>query len=323
MKEHIGEYLSYIGSVRRYSPRTVELSRLALEDFAARGVELTPSGIRSWEVALLDERKLSPRTVNQQMSLLSSFCNWMVRKGLLASNPVSAVRRPKIPSRLPAFFKEEEMKRYFDLTAQCADGTLLSLYTGSEPLLVKNDKSVKDAYMRILGRMTVSTLYNCGVRRAELISLKISNVDFSRRVLHVRGKGDKMREIPLTAAFCEEISLYLKSVELLVTPVREAGDPLLATAGGGPLYPALVDRLVKTELGERASVAGKKSPHVLRHTLATELLEDGAELNSIKELLGHESLAATQVYTHNSVAKLKKVYSSAHPRAGQKRQKDV
>lgn len=323
MKEHIPEYLSYIGSVRRYSPRTVDLARRALEDFAASGEELTPTGVRSWEVALLDVRKLSPRTVNQQMSLLSSFCGWMVRKGQLASNPVAAVRRPKVPSRLPVFFKADDMVKYFEATSPCADGTLLALYEGSAPLTVKNDTSVKDAYMRILGRMTVSTLFNCGIRRAELISLKISNVDFARRVMHVRGKGDKMREIPLTPVFCEEISLYLKSVELLVTPVREPEDPLLVTAGGSPLYPGLVERLVKKELGEKASVAGKKSPHVLRHTLATELLEDGADLNSIKEFLGHENLAATQVYTHNSVAKLRKVYSAAHPRARGKHDKEV
>lgn len=323
MKEHIDEYLSYIATVRRYSPRTVELSRLALEDFASCGEELTPSGVRAWEVALLDRRKLSPRSVNQQMSLLSSFCKWMVRKGLLPSNPVTSVRRPKVPSRLPAFFREEDMRKYFESTSACADGTLLSLYAGCEPLLVRDDPFVKDAYRRILGRMTVSTLYNCGIRRAELISLKISDVDFSRRVLHVRGKGDKMREIPLFPAFCEEISLYLKSVELLVTPVREPGDPLLVTANGGPLYPVLVERLVGGELGETVQVAGRKSPHVLRHTLATELLENGSDLNSIKELLGHENLAATQVYTHNSVAKLRKVYSSAHPRAGGKRRKDV
>ena len=124
-----------------------------------------------------------------------------------------------------------------------------------------------------------------------------------------------MREIPLVAGLCEEISLYLQSVETMTGVQAAPGRALLLTAKGRPLYPVYVDRAVKQELGAVAGINGRKSPHVLRHTLATELLDNGTDLNSIKELLGHASLAATQVYTHNSIEKLKTVYQTAHPRA--------
>ena len=145
--------------------------------------------------------------------------------------------------------------------------------------------------------------------------MTIGSVDLSRRTMKVRGKGDKMREIPLVPSLCEEISLYLQSVESMEGCERASSDPLLVTIKGEKLYPMLVDRAIKSELGQIGSITGRKSPHVLRHSLATELLNEGADLNSIKELLGHSSLAATQVYTHNSVEKLKKVYVNAHPRA--------
>ena len=158
-------------------------------------------------------------------------------------------------------------------------------------------------------------LYGLGLRRSELISLNIEDVDFGRNVIKVRGKGDKMREIPIIGTICEEILLYLKAVEVLVACKRSLKEPLLLTYTGRRLYPGYVDKVVKKELSSVSGITGRKSPHVLRHTLATQLLDNEADLNSIKELLGHSSLAATQVYTHNSVAKLKFIYKSAHPRA--------
>ncbi|MCQ2148895.1 MAG: tyrosine-type recombinase/integrase [Bacteroidales bacterium] len=170
-------------------------------------------------------------------------------------------------------------------------------------------------YEQRLGRLIVSLLYNTGIRRAELLSLTVSSLDRGRSVLRVKGKGDKMREIPLVPSVCDEISLYLQSVDTMVGCVRTADSPLLVTLKGRALYPVFVDRAVKKELESVPGITGRKSPHVLRHTLATELLSDGADINSIKEFLGHSSLAATQVYTHNSIEKLLKVYDNAHPRA--------
>ena len=150
---------------------------------------------------------------------------------------------------------------------------------------------------------------------AELIGLKIENVDFARQKMKVVGKGNKMREIPLVDSLCQEILLYLEAVEALVCGRRSLKEPLLVTFRGKPLYPVYVDRTVKAELGEVKGITGRKSPHVLRHSIATELMNNDADLNSIKEMLGHSSLATTQVYTHSSFARLKDIYKHAHPRA--------
>ena len=170
-------------------------------------------------------------------------------------------------------------------------------------------------YEKRLARLIISCLYSMGLRRSELISLNIGDVDLGRNVAKVKGKGNKMREIPLVASLCEEILLYLKAVEVLVGGKRSLTEPLLVTYTGLRLYPVYIDRVVKSELSGCKGIAGRKSPHVLRHSLATELMNDDADLNSIKELLGHSSLATTQVYTHNTIARLKHIYKQAHPRA--------
>ena len=158
-------------------------------------------------------------------------------------------------------------------------------------------------------------LYSLGLRRAELIGLTIGDVDFGRNVVKVRGKGDKMREIPLIVSLCEEISLYLEAVETMCGGKRSLKEPLLVTYKGRKLYPVYVDRAVKKELEMQKGITGRKSPHVLRHSLATGLMDEETNINSIKELLGHSSLATTQVYTHSSIAQLKDIYKRAHPRA--------
>lgn len=314
---HIQKFIAYISGVRRYSPRTQELYSDVLQEFveyagAATDSQLpeslVPTVLRSYEVHLLDIRKLSPRTVNQHLSVLSSFCSFLVKEGILPCNPTKTVVRPKMEKRLPVFYREEFMQEYFTSTLSAASADSLSLVTG-------HDKASESMYVRRLNRMIVSLLHGTGIRRSELLSLSIASVDFGRSVLKVAGKGDKMREIPLFPSLCEEISLYLQSVEAMEGRARSAQEPLLVSTKGEKLYPVFIDRAVKSELGQVGSITGRKSPHVLRHTLATELLNEGADLNAIKELLGHASLAATQVYTHNSVEKLKKVYNNAHPRA--------
>lgn len=307
----IERYIKYLQGIRRYSARTCEIYRNILGGFinftAEDGVLsdketaalFNGNSIRNYEVHLLDDKKESARTVNLHMSVISGFCRFLMKEGLLESNPVRLLSRPKTEKRLPVFYREESMKEYFDATAY----------------IVQEENLKIVSYKKRLDRLIISMLYNTGMRRSELISLKIGNIDFSRQVLRVTGKGDKMREIPLIDGLCKEISLYLQTVESMVGCQRPAADPLLVTENGSGLYPVYVDRAVKNELGAIGSITGRKSPHVLRHTLATELLNDGTDLNSIKELLGHSSLAATQVYTHNSVEKLKNIYNNAHPRA--------
>lgn len=312
------DFICYIASVRRYSPRTQAIYRDVLIQFAgycaADGTDvalldaMTPTAIRNYEVWLLDGRKENPRTVAQHLSVLSSFSRYLMKEGKLSSNPARAVSRPKQEKRLPVFYRDASMQEYFDRTA-------FSVSEENMDQIVGSDKVSLEWWRRRQGRLVVSLLYGTGIRRSELISLDIRSVDFSRRVLHVRGKGDKMREIPLIPALCHEICLYLQATETMLGSGRPDDAPLLVTEKGTRLYPMAVQRIVGTELGTVSSISGRKSPHVLRHTLATGLLDKGADLNSIKELLGHSSLAATQVYTHNSIAKLKKVYNNAHPRA--------
>ena len=308
----IDEFIDYLGGVRRFSPRTLEVYRKVLEEYQSYSEgAFTPVALRNYEVHLLDERRESARTVNLHLSVLSSYCRWCVRKGEMKHNPVRLVTRPKTEKRLPQFFRSDEMAALFRDTQADAGVDTLELLRSLPP----GDKTARTLYERRLGRLIVSLLAGTGIRRAELISLNQSAPDFSRRTLSVRGKGDKMREIPLVDALCEEISLYLSAADAYLGPAADASDPLLRTPSGGRLYPVYVDRTVKKLLGAATGFSGKKSPHVLRHTLASELLDAGADLNAIKELLGHASLAATQVYTHNSVERLKKVYETAHPRA--------
>lgn len=329
------DFINYVSGIRRYSPRTqaiysdvlsryLDYSRTEEEpaDDALLLKSLTPTAIRNYENHLSEEKSLSPRTVNQHLSVLSSLCKWLVSKGILKSNPVHLVKRPKCEKRLPVFYRQASMTEYLEKTSPAADEESLSMlsdaadsYHSGASVTGAAYKLMSELYEPRLKRMIVSTLYLTGIRRAELIGLRIRDIDLSRHTMKVRGKGDKMREIPLTLSLSKEISLYLKAAESVVGRKRNLEEPFLVTLKGAGLYPVFVDRTVKSELGQVEGITGRKSPHVLRHTLATELLDDGSDIYSIKELLGHSSLAATQVYTHNTIEKLKNVYSNAHPRA--------
>ncbi|MDD5910764.1 MAG: tyrosine-type recombinase/integrase [Bacteroidales bacterium] len=321
----IEKYLDYVKNVRRYSSRTFNIYKDVLENFRislfpgtvseqvcddAFLEALNPSEIRSYEVSLLDEKGLDTKTVNLHLSVLSGLCTYLVKTGILQSNPVKLVSRPKVEKRLPVFYKKDSMEEYFASTDVYASRDMLDIFRQCS-----QSKHGKVLYEQRLARLIMSMLFSLGLRRSELISMDISDVDFARKIVRVHGKGDKMREIPLIVSLSEEILLYLEAVEQLVGKQRSLNEPLLVTYSGRRLYPVYVDRTVKSELGQVSTVTGRKSPHVLRHSLATELLDEGADLNSIKELLGHSSLAATQVYTHNTIARLKAIYQTAHPRA--------
>ena len=296
-------YIEYLKTVRRYSPRSCEIYEGILDDyFAFSGYDgnedetsyMTVQCIRAYEVHLMDEKRECARTVALHLSALSGFCRFLMKEGLLGSNPVRLVKKPRQEKRLPEFFRRDAMDRYFSDTVAVPE---------------------YGSYDAVLNRLIVSLLYCTGMRRAELASLNRCSLDDGRRVIRVVGKGGKMREIPLPDVLYDEILLYLQSLGSLKCADLRPEAPLLQTPRGGRLYPVFIDRAVKKELGQEAGVSGRKSPHMLRHTIATELLEDGTDLNSIKELLGHSSLAATQVYTHNSIERLQTVYGNAHPRA--------
>ena len=320
--EIIRKYIDHVRNIRRYSERTARL----YEDVLKRYVQMVfPEGvpdesgfiesfnrfeIRGFMVALMEQEGLSAKSVSMHMSALSSFCRYLVKEGKLKSNPVRTVVRPKVEKRLPEYFRDDAMKAYFDKTREEASPEYLAIFKEN----IDNDHG-KKLYEKRLSRLIISILYDTGLRRSELIGLKIENVDFARQTLKVVGKGNKMREIPLLDSLCQEILLYLEAVEALVCGKRSLKEPLLVTFRGRPLYPVYVDRTVKAELGDVKGITGRKSPHVLRHSIATELMNEGTDLNSIKEMLGHSSLATTQVYTHSSFARLKEIYEHAHPRA--------
>ena len=318
----IDRYISYIRDIRRYSPRTVQLygevvRRYATVAFGTDDVSdsqllesLNPSEIRSYEVRLLDEEGMVPKTVRLHLSALSGFCRFLVKEGLLESNPVRLVPKPKVEKRLPHFFRKDALDTYFQNTEIYSSQEYLDGF-----LQGPHSENGKKFYDERLARLIISMLYSTGLRRSELISLDVKDVDFGRKVVKVVGKGNKMREIPMIVSLSEEILLYLKAVEALMGGERSLKSPLLVTYSGRRLYPAYVDRTVKRELGDVEGITGRRSPHVLRHSLATELMNEEADLNSIKELLGHSSLATTQVYTHSSFARLKNIYERAHPRA--------
>ena len=315
----IEDYIAYIRDVRRYSPRTQVLYQDALESFRSfvAGApldditsDLIPSRIREYEAHLI-EIGMKPRTVHLHMSALSGYCNYLIKEGKLKSNPVRTVKRPKMEKRLPEYYTEGAMEQYLSQTEHAVGEEELQILKTTDP----QSKIAKDLYERRLRRLIVSLLYGAGIRRAELIGLQRKSLDAGRQTLRVRGKGDKMREIPLIPSLVQEISLYLHAASFMAPGVQGPEDPLLVTEKGKPLYPAWVDRAVKQELDGQEGLSGRKSPHVLRHSLATALLEEGTDLNAIKEMLGHSSLAATEVYTHNSVERLKAQYMNAHPRA--------
>ncbi len=314
------DFLRYIESEKRYSQRTCSLYKEALEDFysyilperVAEGESRVVLESLSWEeakgaltynnlrgfIASSMEAGLSARTINGKLSALSSFCTFLVRRDELESNPVRKIPRPKESRRLPEFYTEGAIESYFaglglDGSGRAAQELDFHRYRNGVMLLL---------------------IYSTGMRRSEIVSLRVSDFDLSRNVANIVGKGDKMREIPIPVSVCKEILLYLNRIKTEF-PERVSGGRFFMTDDGRDIYPAFVNEVVHEELDGVEGFTGKKSPHVLRHSLATHLLNRGADLNSIKEVLGHSSLAATQVYTHNSFAQLKDIYLTAHPRA--------
>ena len=234
------------------------------------------------------EDGIGARSVNLRLSALSGYCKFLMGLGVLKENPVNMVPRPKEEKRLPQFYRKDAMDEYC-----CA--------------------ILPQEYTRLRDRLIVLLIYATGMRRQEVVDLTLERVDLGRKVIKVIGKGDKEREIPIVDSIYEIILLYLqkRNGEFAF----DTKNAFFLTDKGAPIYLNFVNNIVKKELAVLKGFEGKISPHVLRHSFATHLLNGGAELNSIKEVLGHSSLAATQVYTHNSFEQLKKIYLTAHPRA--------
>jgi len=288
-------FYQYIQSEKRYSIHTVAAYKSDLSQFgdyltATYGIsadtDISYSMVRSWLASLIDEG-LTSRSVNRKLSTLKAYFRFLMKEGLISSNPVSKAVSLSIPSRLPAFASVSEMESI--------------LYT----TIVDDDFGIRRDLL------VIEILYNTGIRLSELINLRLQDVDRGSMTIKVTGKRNKQRIIPVTRQLTGLIDEYLKMREPLVkSGVRE----IIVTDQGKKAYPVFIYRKVKHYL-TLAGVRGVKSPHLLRHTFATHMLNEGADLNAIKEILGHASLAATQVYTHNSIEKLKSIYKLAHPRA--------
>jgi integrase/recombinase XerC len=228
----------------------------------------------------------SARTTNRKISALKTYFRYLMKEGMVTVNPVNKVLSPRSDKKLPVFIKEHQMDHLLD------------------------DIEFGDDYSGSRNRMIIETFYHTGIRMSELIHIRISDVDLSQQVFKVLGKRNKERILPVSMNFSAALEKYMQ--------LREAtfpgGDWLFLTDKGERLYPRFVYRVV-TRFLSLVTTSEKKSPHVLRHTFATHMLNQGADLNAIKELLGHANLSATEVYTHNTFEKLKSVYKQAHPRA--------
>ncbi len=288
-------FLDQLKYERRLSPHTQLAYKKDLSDWSTyiageMGVDQLPevnaSQIRSW-LASLRASGISSRSIVRKISALKSFYKFLLRKGVVEKNPLVQISSPKVSKSLPVFIREEEAAQM---------GQTLAI--------------ASEDWKGFNARLLVTLFYYTGMRLSELINLKEEQLELSRSQLKVLGKGNKERIIPLHADLIALIKEYIQKKQDQLTSTEPY---LLLTESGKKLYPRYAWQLVNQVLGAATTVQ-KKSPHVLRHSFATHLLNNGADLNAVKELLGHSSLAATQVYTHNTIEKLKEVHRKAHPR---------
>jgi integrase/recombinase XerC len=290
----LNAFLAYLQFEKRYSVHTITAysnDLIQFFDFVETQYEgipfthITGTMVRTW-LAGMKEDEMTGKTLNRKISSLKSFYKYQIQQGQLTKSPMETVISPKISKRLPAFVAENDMEQ---------------LLTNLE---------FTEGWKGYTEKMVIQLFYATGIRLSELINCKEKQLDISKRIIKVLGKGNKERMLPLSPELAEELKKYISQ-----KPPEAAGNPhLFVTEKGKTLQPRAVYTFVKFYLSQVTTLQ-KKSPHVLRHSFATHLMNNGADLNAVKELLGHASLAATQVYTHNTIEKLKEVFTKAHPKA--------
>ncbi len=295
------QFLQHLKTGKNYSTHTLTAYGQDLEDFhrflqsvseelginermEIEGVHF--KHIRTW-LAFAMEEGLNPRTVARKLATLKSFFAYLIRQQILTHNPAARVKSPKYGKSLPAFVPEKELCKLLDGTP------------------------FEDSFEGIRDKCILELLYGCGIRRSELIALQLTDVDLFQQQMTVLGKGNKQRIVPFGKRVSASLSRYLQARK---KAGYEEKSSLFLRKTGEPIYPTLVYRITQQYL-ILIDAPKQKSPHVLRHSYATHLLNAGADLQAIKELLGHSSLAATQVYTHHSLARLKHIHQLAHPRS--------
>lgn len=288
-------FLTYLQYEKRYSQHTIvsykndldQLIQFLNSNYPETSIEEVNHAIlRDW-IIMLSEQGISERSINRKMVTLRSFFKFLLKKGRIEKSPVNKLTNLKSKKNLPQFIREN------DITLLLDHGLFEDSFTGFRDHIL------------------IEVLYGTGIRLNELIELREHKIDIVDHSIKVLGKRNKERIIPISRNLCTMLTKYIsfKNEEFL----GNACDYLIVSNKGGKSYPMMINRIVKKYL--QGISVDKKSPHILRHTYATHLLERGADLNAVKDLLGHQSLAATQVYTHNSLGKLKKVFDQAHPKA--------
>ena len=291
----IDSFLEYLRLERNYSEKTVVSYGIDLREFEGyfkktdAEIDFTTVDadvVRNWVMHLMDEGRAAT-SVNRKLSTLRSFYRFLLKKKVMTVNPMTKVVGPKKKKPLPSFVREKDMDRLLD------------------------DLTFGEGYEGCRDRMILEVFYATGMRLSELIGLDDVDVDFSAKLIKVTGKRNKQRLIPFANELEHDLRVYIKVRD---EALPNGSDAFFVRKDGKRMYPMQVYRLVKRNLSKVVTLK-KRSPHVLRHTFATAMLNDCAELRAVKELLGHESLTTTEVYTHTTFEELKKVYELAHPRA--------
>ncbi len=286
----LNEFLNYLQSEKRYSPLTITAYKNDLEQFLLYNSEqyivtdlskIDHAMIRSWIVDMMD-KEMSTRSVNRKIASLKSIYRYMMREGKVSINPTLKIMPPKTAKKLPVFVDQSSMEDLLDKVA-----------------FDKGYKGDRD-------KLIITLMYSTGIRLSELINIKLNDLNFNDSSIKILGKGNKERILPFSNELSQKLQSFVED--------HNPKDWLFVTDKKKKLYPKLVYRIVNLYLSKVTTI-DKKSPHVLRHTFATHMLNNGADLNAIKEFLGHTSLSATQVYTHNTIKKLSNIYKQAHPKA--------
>lgn len=288
-------FTDYLEFEKKYSPHTVIAYLKDLQDFQmfasqeyqySEITDVNYSIVRSWIVSLVDSG-ISNRTVNRKISSLKTYYKFLLKTSQIEINPLAKHKALKTSKKIQVPFSEMEIENVMEML------------------------QTENTFEGLRDRLIVELFYSTGIRRAELINVKLNDISFAQKTIKVLGKRNKERIIPLLPAVLTSINEYLTFKNQLEN--REASDYLFMTQKGVKIYETLVYRIINSYFS-KASEKVKKSPHILRHSFATHLLNEGADINAVKELLGHSSLASTQVYTQNSIAKLIEVYKNSHPR---------
>jgi len=301
MLNTIQQFINYLNYEKHFSAHTVrgyqidlgQFSTFIMQQFEIESpILISHQHIRTWLVDLMNNN-IEPRSIARKLSALRSYFKYLLKEELITSNPVAKVQAPKVAKKIPSFIEAQNLSILFDQKVN----------NNQEEIFANDFEGQRN-------RLILLLFYTCGVRLSELIELKTSDFDTYRQTIKVLGKRNKERIIPITKELNIEIQKYL----VIKTQQALNNEQLFALSSNNKMYPKAVYNIVKRFLSMVTTI-DKKSPHVLRHTFATHLLNKGADLNAIKELLGHASLAATQVYTHNSIERLKNIHKTRHPRA--------